>query len=53
LSICVGLARLTSEDKQHSLENDIMKSMLMRKADSDTENGVLPTEGILQAMAVG
>lgn len=28
-----------------------MKYMLMRKADADTENGVLPTEEILQAMA--
>ena len=25
--------------------------MLMRKADADTENGVLPTETVLQAMA--
>ncbi|WP_417529661.1 YciI family protein [Marinobacter lipolyticus] len=28
-----------------------MKYMLMRKADADTENGVLPTEDIFQAMA--
>jgi len=28
-----------------------MKYMLMRKADTDTENGVMPTEDILQAMA--
>lgn len=28
-----------------------MKFMLMRKADADTENGVMPTEAILQAMA--
>ncbi len=28
-----------------------MKYMLMRKADADTENAVLPTEDILQAMA--
>lgn len=28
-----------------------MKYMLMRKADADTENGVLPTETVLQAMA--
>ncbi len=28
-----------------------MKYMLMRKADTDTENGTLPTEEVLQAMA--
>lgn len=28
-----------------------MKYMLMRKADADTENGVMPSEDILQAMA--
>lgn len=28
-----------------------MRYMLMRKADTDTENAVLPTEEILQAMA--
>lgn len=28
-----------------------MKYMLMRKADADTENGVMPTEDLLQAMA--
>ena len=28
-----------------------MKYMLMRKADADTENGVMPTDDLLQAMA--
>ena len=28
-----------------------MKYMLMRKADADTEKGVLPSQEILQAMA--
>ena len=29
-----------------------MKYMLMRKADADTENGVMPTDDLLQAMGL-